>query len=364
MNRFTPRAARIAVLIASCGTLAALAQSFDGTTTSPAVSPVAAGTNSAAAAGTALNDAQRAEIAARVAKAQAVIARLEASPASKSLGSNWKYDAMNLLLSMRSDQIDAVSQDSAWTSLGGMRAAAKTARAAAGSASTKALGSPSTDLVFNPITPCRNADTRNAGGPIAGGTARTFNADSSASQGGAAGCYVTLPSDASAWAMNITVVNMNNLGFVAVRSVGSTNTTATVNYTGPGQQVNNFVIVQNNFMSGAEWEVYAATTVDVIIDLFGYFRPPQATALQCTIASSAVTAVAVNSWTAIDATCPTGYSAVGGGFNTPEGTLGYPGVWTTNLPISSTTWRTWVDNQTNGPRSIQTFAQCCRVPGF
>ena len=47
---------------------------------------------------------------------------------------------------------------------------------------------------------------------------------------------------------------------------------------------------------------------------------------------------------------------------TPEGTLGYPNVWVTTLP-NGNGWRTWVDNQTNGNRNVQTFVQCCRVPG-
>jgi hypothetical protein len=291
--------------------------------------------------------------------------RVESNAKAMRLGEGWKGDAMRQLLPLRSEQLKALLSSSASATHSGLVAAAKDARISesASTFTTKALGDFDKDLVFFPIVPCRNADTRNAGGPIVGGTFRDFNADLGGSQGGTAGCFVVVGTDASAWALNITVINMATTGFVAVRSVGSSAQTSLVNYTGPGQQVNNFVIVNNSQVSASEYEVYAATTVDVIIDLFGYFLSPNATALQCTIATSAVTAVAVNVWTAIDATCPAGYSATGGGFNTPEGTLGYPGVWTTHLPVSSTTWRTWVDNQTSGARSIQTFAQCCRVPG-
>ena len=79
------------------------------------------------------------------------------------------------------------------------------------------------------------------------------------------------------------------------------------------------------------------TPIDYVIDVVGYFIENTATALQCTIVKSPTTVVPPNAWTPIDATCPAGYSATGGGFDTVEGTLGYPGVWTTNLPVSSTT---------------------------
>jgi len=134
-----------------------------------------------------------------------------------------------------------------------------------------------------------------------------------------------------------------------------------INYSA-GETVANTTIVPIVPGPGADFQIYAFATTDVVADLVGFFAAPVATALDCITVSSALTAVPVNAWTNIDASCPAGRTATGGGYNTSEGTLGYPGVWITTLPAGNG-WRTWVDNQTNGPRSIQTFCNCCRVPG-
>jgi len=304
-----------------------------------------------------LNDAQKGEAQARLALALSVLDRLAKNDTSASLGPQWKQDAMNLLLDMPSRQIRAVADDSRWTDLKGVRTAAKSARANA-----KALGDQNTDLVYYPITPCRNVDTRLAGGPIAGGTARQFNADLAGSQGGTAGCGVVPLVDASAWAMNITVVNMNNLGFVAVRSVGATNLSSTANYTGPGQQVNNFVIVFNNRTAPSEWEVYAATTVDVIIDLYGYFLPPFKTALDCV--------------TLTDASATLGANVLGYYINTPSCAAGYTmtaigcataigiGVYVTQIDLAfADHGACQFANTTSSPVPLRLQTRCCRTPG-
>jgi len=313
------------------------------------------------AANGSLSAAQQTEIAERMQAAQALIARVAPDAAARALPVEWQGDAIRLLLALPAASLKALLSAPALSTVEALHGAARKARGGA-SVSAKALGSNTDTLIFNPITPCRNADTRNAGGKIAGGTARAFDADQAATQGGTPGCGVVPVIDASAWALNITVVNMTTTGFVAVRSVGATSLTATANFTGPGQQVNNFVIVQNDFSSGSEWEVYASTSVDVIIDLYGYFRSASPVALDCGFVASASVAVPVDAWTAIDAACPAGYSVTGGGHFTTEGTGGYQGVWTLSVPSGNNGWRTWVDNQTNGDRSVSTYAQCCRVP--
>ena len=156
-----------------------------------------------------LSATQQAEAQARMTLAKSALARLEANAQTQKLGTGWKTDAMNMLLAMPSGQLKALSQDGSWNDFGGLRSAAKAVRAKDERPNAKLLGDQNTDLVYYPITPCRNVDTRNAGGPIAGGTARQFNADIAAAQGGTAGCGIVASTDASAWAMNITVVNMN-----------------------------------------------------------------------------------------------------------------------------------------------------------
>lgn len=249
-----------------------------------------------------------------------------------------------------------------------------------------ALGSVGFDQTFTPITPCRIVDTRNVGGTIGAFATRNFfyYTTSAATnwntiQGGVNGaagtvCPATVISGyvPSAAVATITVTGQGGAGNLIVwQGTSPVASASTMSYfasgdiaslavipeggrsgTGPGGAVQDFGVFVNAF-----------TATNVVVDVVGYYTQPAATALQCTVVNSAVTAVPNNVWTSIDATCPAGYSATGGGFDTNEGTLGYPGVWTTNLPASSTTWRTWVDNQTGGNRNIFTSVQCCRVPG-
>ncbi len=250
------------------------------------------------------------------------------------------------------------------------------------------LGPASPDLVFvNTVGPCRIADSRNGPGQLPAGSARQiYTMDSGfgypwgADQGGTGtagagncvGTTFTPPYPDSVVAI-VTAVNTTSTGALQAWNGGTTLSGGAVVVWNPGDRATNTTVIPMNRSiaaypgSGAKRDIAlnnnSFTPIDYVIDVVGYFIENTATQLQCTLVNSPTTVVPPNSWTPIDATCPAGYSATGGGFNTPEGTLGYPGVWTTNLPVSSTTWRTWVDNQTGGNRSIYTSVQCCRVPG-
>jgi len=67
---------------------------------------------------------------------------------------------------------------------------------------------PATDpaaLAFYPVTPCRMADTRSAGGPLTGGSSRTFAMLSSA-------CGI--PATARAYSLNFAAVPAGPLGYI------------------------------------------------------------------------------------------------------------------------------------------------------
>jgi hypothetical protein len=229
------------------------------------------------------------------------------------------------------------------------------------------LGDLAADLVYAPVTPCRIADTRIAGGIIGGNSARTFDLDGSnlTGQGGSSvGCAIPFGA-ARAAALTITVTGPQGVGYFAAWGLGAQPFAATLTYA-PGETTSNSAIVPDVPGGGGDFSLYTSATAHAVIDVVGYFAAPVATGLDCTTVSSAVTSVPANSWTPIDAVCPVGRTATGGGYDTPEGTLGYPGVWLTTQPgavAGFNGWRTWVDNQTGGARGIQTFATCCRVPG-
>src|ERR1022692_3503032 len=63
---------------------------------------------------------------------------------------------------------------------------------------------PSAPLQLIPVTPCRVADTRRMGGPIQGGTSRSFSIPQS-------NCGI--PSTAAAYLLNVTVVPNGRLSY-------------------------------------------------------------------------------------------------------------------------------------------------------
>lgn len=310
-----------------------------------------------------LTDAQMSEANARLEGAKLLADRVGSDAKAARLGNGWREDLIRQLLFLKSSDLRALAGKPASTSYSQLTAAARDILSGnAARVQEKALGSSTQDLVFYPITPCRNVDTRNAGGQIAGGTFRDFDADQGAAQGGVAGCFVVPARDAAAWALNITVINMNTTGFVAVRSVGSSNVTSLVNYTGPGQQVNNFVIVNNSHTSASEYEVFAATPVDVIVDLYGYFVSPAATALDCVFTALGSVSVANGgNGTAMSPQCSTGYTVTGGSCESPSSY--FARLSGSRIGTGSSWWCDYT-NQSGGTISFTSQARCCRVPGF
>jgi hypothetical protein len=225
------------------------------------------------------------------------------------------------------------------------------------------LGQFSADLVYTPVTPCRIVDTRNAGGPIAANTTRTFDVDASnyATQGGFNGSCGIPFGVATAVAMTITVAKPTAVGFFKAWGLGAQPVATVLNF-GAGQTLANTTIVPVVPGAGNDFSVYSSVTAHLLVAVVGYFAAPVTTALDCITVTSAVTPVGVNVWTPVDASCPAGRTLTGGGHNVPEGTLGRPGVWVDTIP-NGNGWRTWVDNQTNGNRNVQTYAVCCRIPG-
>lgn len=320
----------------------------------------------ASVANAGLNAAQQQEAEARVKAAGAIVARYEAEATTNRYAADWKAGLMHMLLALPSASLEALASD---RSLGTHRRLVQKARNEKARAASKALGNDNEDLVFIPITPCRLADTRFAGGPIAGGTARGFAEESGASQGGTAACSTALANaypggDAGAYAVNLTLVNMTTNGFAAIRPVGASEITSLVNFTGSGQQVNNFAIVRNANNAFDEFEVYVSATVDVIIDVFGIFGPPERTALDCYlggIVSAALPDGAATSGYLYSDNCATGYVATGGGcyHNTSDA------VYLLESGVSSNDLRYYCRfrNLSGLQQTTSSSVRCCRIPG-
>jgi hypothetical protein len=123
-------------------------------------------------------------------------------------------------------------------------------------------------LRFVPVTPCRIVDTRNPAGPfsgpaLAGSVTRNFDIP--------VGPCAGIPANASAYSLNITVVPLGPLGFLAVWPAGQPQPVVSTLNSGDGRIKANAAIVPAG-ASGAI-SVFATNPSHVIVDINGYFIP-------------------------------------------------------------------------------------------
>ena len=128
-------------------------------------------------------------------------------------------------------------------------------------------------LEFVPVTPCRIADTRNPTGPyggpsLGGAETRTFAITASA-------CGI--PTNAQAFALNITVVPLGPLGFLSVWPAGQAQPAVSTLNSSDGRIKANAAIVPAG--TGGSIDVFASNPTNVILDINGYFITPGAQTL-------------------------------------------------------------------------------------
>jgi hypothetical protein len=120
---------------------------------------------------------------------------------------------------------------------------------------------------FNPITPCRVVDTRNAtgtfGGPIlAANASRSFPIPTGA---------CSIPATATAYAFNVTVIPPAALGYLTAYPTGATVPLASVLNDLQGQIVANAAVVAAG-TSGAI-SVFVPNSTHLVLDIYGYYSP-------------------------------------------------------------------------------------------
>jgi hypothetical protein len=226
----------------------------------------------------------------------------------------------------------------------------------------KALGDLGQDVVFTPITPCRIVDTRIAGGPIAAGQTRSFNAAGQSSyggQGGNAGNCGMQTEVPTAVALNVTVVTPTGGGFATVFPYNTTRPdTASINYAS-GAIVNNAIIARiPNPPASFDFSIYTFAASDYVVDIVGYFAPPRATALQCL--DTGYNTVNVNPGFTGDVTapgCQAGYTSVH--LDCETGSWAMPIVYLTQKAGG----RCGARNNGTSPATLSAARRCCRVPG-
>lgn len=165
----------------------------------------------------------------------------------------------------------------------------------------KSLGNTIADTTYTPLPNgrCRIADSRVIASPLPGGVSRAIDSEdivSYASQGGngtfANGDGSTncgIPSFATAVAVSVTVLSTGGEGIFKIYENGKAyQTGSTVYYTGVVSAANDMIVTSCQACA-IELAIYSSSSVHYVIDVVGYFIPPQATALQCVESAEATT---------------------------------------------------------------------------
>lgn len=235
----------------------------------------------------------------------------------------------------------------------------------------KALGSTTRDLVFTAVTPCRIVDTRVAGGAIGANSSRSFlgvavSAGSNfTSQGGSSTDCGVAAIGASAIVINVTAVTPSGAGFATVYKSGETRPlAASVNYA-TGDIVNNTVVVGiPNPLAITDFIIYTFAQSHYVVDIVGYYSPPQVTQLQCIDTAIATNNIPGNTATFYsNPACPTGYDAA----VTPYCFSNSSAVYSRGSGINSntpglSTFCAWT-NTSASSQQVLGGSVCCRVPG-
>ncbi len=227
------------------------------------------------------------------------------------------------------------------------------------------LGSATSDLVYTPITPCRILDTRTAGGAIAGGFGRDFNAVVGAggnfsSQGGSATDCGAVAAGQAAAVINVTAVTPAGAGFATVYPFGTTRPLASsVNYTA-GAIVNNTVVTKlPNPLTTRDFSIFTFAASDFVADIVGYYAPPVATALECTTVNATQTNVAAGAYVGLPVmTCPANnYTSTGLGISAAENVV------LADTYLTGSQGQIFVRSLSVNAQNVTGKLTCCRVPG-
>lgn len=244
----------------------------------------------------------------------------------------------------------------------GLAAAARGTPARQIPAIGKALGALGEDLVYTPIQPCRIVDTRNAGGAIAAGQARSFKAagnGSYANQGGSAGNCGMQSETPSAVALNVTAVVPAQAGYATIFPYATVRPdTASVNYAASAI-VNSAIIAKvPNPALAFDFSIHTFAESDYVVDIVGYFAPPRATALACVDSALATVTIGAGATGQVTApACAAGYTATQLDCES--------GSWFMPIVFSSLRGGGVCGARNNGTTgAVLTAARrCCRVPG-
>lgn len=243
---------------------------------------------------------------------------------------------------------------------------AEYARAAKSGTKAAPLGALHSNLTFTAVTPCRLLDTRNMRtDPLPADSTWgyvLFGVPTYRYQGGAdEDCG--LPDDASAMALNVTVVYPDRPGYATLYPNGASRPLASsLNYA-TGAIVNNTVVtaVPNPY---TEWDVnlYTYAAAHYVIDVVGYYRPSQVLPLDCNIVTATATIAPMQPFD-VQATCATGYQMMSGACNVTQfGEVRWLSNGATSVPSGGVVTQCAGNSVGSSAPNVVAHARCCRIP--
>lgn len=286
----------------------------------------------------------------------------EAATRKRTTPQAWSADMQSTL---RSVDIANLERAASEPTFDGMQAALLGASAGKRAGVPAKLGTPGSDLVFTPLTPCRIVDTRVTGGAIGQNNSRSFVAYSAtgfASQGGQ-GSDCGVPANASAIQVHLTASHPLSDGyFTAYASDVARPLASSLNYFANVDTAAGEIISLCRPGCSTQFTLYTFAQSQAIIDVTGYYMEPVASALDCTVAQQSGTLDLLGGVQMRSVSCPAGYAATSGGCGGPLGigisnsqpvvTSGRPTGWSCDLVGSLLSALTY-----------QVSATCCRTPG-
>jgi hypothetical protein len=153
-------------------------------------------------------------------------------------------------------------------------------------AGAKVLGSANSDLTYTPITPCRLIDTRGFGAPIQGGPFAPNERRAYVPNG-----LCGLPtSGVASMLISFTTLNLtpNSGGYLSILGPGApVSTTVDIFNIGAAWSASNTAVATG---PAAQFDVFVSTAnPQVVIDILGYFAPPQGGAVTSITAGAGLT---------------------------------------------------------------------------
>lgn len=229
------------------------------------------------------------------------------------------------------------------------------------------LGSYLADTTYTPLPNgrCRIADSRVIASPLPAGGTRSLRTEfmSSYSSQGGNGTYSSgdgsancgLPGYPTAYALSITLLSPGGNGvFKAYRYAYPAATGNSILYNAGDFGASGDLIVQNCNGCSYNIAIQSSSSVHYVIDILGYFAPPQATSLSCYYTNWSQQTVANGGVADVYApACAAGYNAL-------------------DTICQSTNWVQYVHmglgqcaalNNSGGTATVSAMRNCCRVPG-